>query len=176
MGPHAIALAEAEGLAGHAESVRVKIETIMSTTHRHASRDQRRHRDGARAPHGSAHPLAPTAPGGASSRCPSTTRRSPTAPRSASTSTRTPSPPVPKVIEKTPRKSRAEDLTIYPERRARRSAAVAAALRTSRPDQVLLTNGVDEAIHLLCATFLEEGRRGSHRHALPSSCTTSASP
>lgn len=47
----------------------------------------------------------------------------------------------------------ADDLTRYPER-APVEAKVAARLALS-PDQVLLTNGVDEAIHLLCETYLE---------------------
>jgi histidinol-phosphate aminotransferase len=46
-----------------------------------------------------------------------------------------------------------EELTKYPER-APVEALVAKYLRLSAP-QVLLTNGVDEAVHLLCETYLE---------------------
>ena len=46
-----------------------------------------------------------------------------------------------------------EELTKYPER-APLEALVAKNLRLNAP-QVLLTNGVDEAIHLLCETYLE---------------------
>ena len=48
-----------------------------------------------------------------------------------------------------------EGLTIYPER-APVEAAVAEHLGL-KPEQVLLTNAVDEAIHIVCFTFLEEG-------------------
>ncbi len=49
----------------------------------------------------------------------------------------------------------AESLTVYPERQhAERDVARHFGLT---PDQVLLTNGVDEAIHLLCCAFLDEG-------------------
>jgi len=48
-----------------------------------------------------------------------------------------------------------ESFTIYPER-APVERTVAAHLGLA-PDQVLLTNAVDEAIHLVCFTFLEEG-------------------
>ena len=34
-----------------------------------------------------------------------------------------------------------------------------------QPEQVMLTNGVDEAIHLMCCAFLEAGRRSSDLHA-----------
>ncbi len=47
----------------------------------------------------------------------------------------------------------AEDLTRYPEREPMEEI-VANFLRLS-PQQLLLTNGVDEAIHLLCETYLE---------------------
>ncbi len=53
------------------------------------------------------------------------------------------------------RKLLASDLTKYPERESV-EAQVAAHLGL-RPDQVVLTNGVDEAIHLLCETYLDEG-------------------
>jgi histidinol-phosphate aminotransferase len=49
----------------------------------------------------------------------------------------------------------AESLTRYPEREPV-EAEVARFLKLD-PAQVLLTNGVDEAIHLLCATYLEAG-------------------
>jgi histidinol-phosphate aminotransferase len=58
----------------------------------------------------------------------------------------------PKVLARL-RKITADDLTRYPER-APLEVKVAAKLRLA-PHQVLLTNGVDEAIHLLCETYLE---------------------
>jgi histidinol-phosphate aminotransferase len=59
----------------------------------------------------------------------------------------------PKVIERL-RQVTAEGLTKYPEREGvERTAAAHFGLKAG---QVLLTNGVDEAIHLLCAGFLEE--------------------
>ena len=59
----------------------------------------------------------------------------------------------PKVIERL-RQTTAEGLTKYPEREGvERIAAEHFGLQV---DQVLLTNGVDETIHLLCAAFLEE--------------------
>jgi histidinol-phosphate aminotransferase len=59
----------------------------------------------------------------------------------------------PKVIERL-RQVTAEGLTKYPEREGvERIAAAHFGLEAS---QVLLTNGVDEAIHLVCAAFLEE--------------------
>src|SRR5215813_13852332 len=48
-----------------------------------------------------------------------------------------------------------EQLARYPERQPV-EAQVAAFLRV-RPEQVLLTNGADEAIHLLCETYLDPG-------------------
>src|SRR5689334_5236300 len=60
--------------------------------------------------------------------------------------------PSPKVAEVLQRIANAE-LTKYPER-APVEALVAKYLRLTAP-QVLLTNGVDEAIHLLCETYLE---------------------
>ena len=48
-----------------------------------------------------------------------------------------------------------EDLAKYPEREPV-EARVAAFLKVAAA-QVLLTNGVDEAIHLLCETYLESG-------------------
>jgi histidinol-phosphate aminotransferase len=59
----------------------------------------------------------------------------------------------PKVIERL-RQVTAEGLTKYPEREG--VERIAAAHFGLQADQVLLTNGVDEAIHLLCAAFLEE--------------------
>ena len=47
----------------------------------------------------------------------------------------------------------AEGMTKYPEREPGERAA--AAYYGLAPEQVLLTNGVDEAIHLLCAAYLE---------------------
>lgn len=62
--------------------------------------------------------------------------------------------PSPKVIEHL-RKITAEGLTKYPEREP--GERIAAAHFGLKPDEVLLTNGVDEAIHLVCCAFLEEG-------------------
>jgi histidinol-phosphate aminotransferase len=59
----------------------------------------------------------------------------------------------PKVIERL-RQVTAEGLTKYPEREG--VERIAAAHFGLAPSQVLLTNGVDEAIHLVCAAFLEE--------------------
>jgi histidinol-phosphate aminotransferase len=59
----------------------------------------------------------------------------------------------PKVIERL-RQVTAEGLTKYPEREGVERAT--AAHFGLEANQVLLTNGVDEAIHLLCAAFLEE--------------------
>ncbi|MFZ0663924.1 MAG: histidinol-phosphate transaminase [Acidobacteriaceae bacterium] len=60
----------------------------------------------------------------------------------------------PKVLETLGRISRAE-LTMYPERE--RVERIAATHLKLRPEQVLLTNGVDEAIHVLCQTYLGKG-------------------
>jgi histidinol-phosphate aminotransferase len=49
----------------------------------------------------------------------------------------------------------AEEIACYPERKPV-EAAVADFLGVT-PDELLLTNGVDEAIHLLCETFLQAG-------------------
>jgi histidinol-phosphate aminotransferase len=49
----------------------------------------------------------------------------------------------------------AADLTRYPERGP--VEALAARHLGLRPDQAILTNGVDEAIHVLCQAFLDEG-------------------
>jgi histidinol-phosphate aminotransferase len=59
----------------------------------------------------------------------------------------------PKVLDRL-RQVTAEGLTKYPEREG--VERVTAAHFGLDPAQVLLTNGVDEAIHLLCAAFLEE--------------------
>jgi histidinol-phosphate aminotransferase len=60
--------------------------------------------------------------------------------------------PSPRVLERL-RAVTAEELTKYPEREpAERIVAKHFGLRT---EQVLLTNGVDEAIHLMCCAFLE---------------------
>jgi histidinol-phosphate aminotransferase len=59
----------------------------------------------------------------------------------------------PKVIERL-RQTTAEGLTKYPEREG--VELIAAEHFGLEANQVLLTNGVDEAIHLLCAAFLEE--------------------
>ena len=61
--------------------------------------------------------------------------------------------PSPKVIERL-RQVTAEGLTKYPEREG--VERVVAAHFGLQADQVLLTNGVDEAIHLVCAALLEE--------------------
>jgi histidinol-phosphate aminotransferase len=58
----------------------------------------------------------------------------------------------PRVLERL-RSLKREDLARYPER-APVEAQVASFLRL-RPDQLLLTNGVDEGIHLLCQSYLE---------------------
>jgi histidinol-phosphate aminotransferase len=60
----------------------------------------------------------------------------------------------PKVIERM-RAITAEGLTKYPEREG--VEKIVAAHFGVDADQVLLTNGVDEAIHLVCVAFLEEG-------------------
>ena len=62
--------------------------------------------------------------------------------------------PSPKVIERV-RQITAEGLTKYPEREpVERKVAAHFGLRA---EQVLLTNGVDEGIHLMCCAFLDEG-------------------
>jgi histidinol-phosphate aminotransferase len=60
----------------------------------------------------------------------------------------------PKVVERL-RQVTAEGLTKYPEREG--VERIAAEHFGLREEEVLLTNGVDEAIHLVCAAFLEEG-------------------
>ena len=59
----------------------------------------------------------------------------------------------PKVIARL-RETTAEELTKYPEREG--VERIAAAHFGLEANQVLLTNGVDEAIHLVCAALLEE--------------------
>src|SRR5580704_9666283 len=59
----------------------------------------------------------------------------------------------PRVLERI-RQVTAEGLTKYPEREG--VERIVAGHFGFEPEQVLLTNGVDEAIHLLCAAFLEE--------------------
>jgi histidinol-phosphate aminotransferase len=49
----------------------------------------------------------------------------------------------------------AESLTKYPEREP--GERIAAKHFGLKPEEVLLTNGVDEAIHLVCCAFLEDG-------------------
>lgn len=63
--------------------------------------------------------------------------------------TEAPSPKVAEVLQQLG----SEELTKYPER-APLEGLVAKYLRLTAP-QVLLTNGVDEAVHLLCETYLE---------------------
>jgi histidinol-phosphate aminotransferase len=65
--------------------------------------------------------------------------------------TEAPSPRVAEVL----RRITGSELTKYPER-APTERIVAEFLKLSA-DQVLLTNGVDEAVHLLCETYLEPG-------------------
>jgi histidinol-phosphate aminotransferase len=62
--------------------------------------------------------------------------------------------PSPKVIERL-REITAEGLTKYPEREP--GEKIVAAHFGLKPEEILLTNGVDEAIHLVCCAFLEEG-------------------
>ena len=62
--------------------------------------------------------------------------------------------PSPKVIERL-KQITAEGLTKYPEREP--VERIVAEHFGLQPAQVLLTNGVDEAIHLMCCAFLEEG-------------------
>ena len=62
--------------------------------------------------------------------------------------------PSPRVLEKL-RQLTAESLTVYPEREpVERIVARALGLQQ---EQVILTNGVDEAIHLMACAFLDEG-------------------
>jgi histidinol-phosphate aminotransferase len=60
--------------------------------------------------------------------------------------------PSPRVLERL-RTMNAEDLTKYPEREP--VERIVAQHFGLKGDQVLLTNGVDEAIHLMCAAFLD---------------------
>ena len=59
-----------------------------------------------------------------------------------------------RVLEKL-RSTSVEQLSKYPEREP--IEAIAADFLKVNPSEVLLTNGVDEAIHLLCETYLEPG-------------------
>lgn len=60
----------------------------------------------------------------------------------------------PRVLERL-RRIDVEELARYPEREP--VEAVAAGYLGTRPEELLLTNGVDEAIHLLSETYLEPG-------------------
>jgi histidinol-phosphate aminotransferase len=62
--------------------------------------------------------------------------------------------PSPRVMERL-QAITAEGLTKYPEREP--VERIVAAKFGLKSNQVLLTNGVDEAIHLVCVTFLDEG-------------------
>ncbi len=62
--------------------------------------------------------------------------------------------PSPRVIAKL-RQITAEGLTVYPERQP--VERIVAEHLNVGADQVILTNGVDEAIHLMACTFLDEG-------------------
>src|SRR5579864_3443149 len=53
------------------------------------------------------------------------------------------------------RKITAEEIARYPEREP--LEALVAEFLAIEPNELLLTNGVDEAIHLLCETFLQPG-------------------
>src|SRR6202453_4896301 len=61
--------------------------------------------------------------------------------------------PSPRVMERLLAQT-AEGLTKYPEREP--VERIVAAHFGLRPEEVLLTNGVDEAIHLMCVAFLED--------------------
>ena len=60
----------------------------------------------------------------------------------------------PRVLERL-RNIGVEELARYPEREP--VEAVAAGYLNVKPEELLLTNGVDEAIHLVCETYLEPG-------------------
>lgn len=60
----------------------------------------------------------------------------------------------PRVLERL-RNISVEELARYPEREP--VEAVAAGYLNVKPEELLLTNGVDEAIHLVCETYLEPG-------------------
>ena len=62
--------------------------------------------------------------------------------------------PSPRVFAKL-QKLTAEGLTIYPERQP--VERIVAAHFGLQPEQLMLTNGVDEAIHLMACTFLDQG-------------------
>ena len=61
--------------------------------------------------------------------------------------------PSPRVLQKL-RQMSADDLSRYPEREP--AERIAASFLQIDPGETLLTNGIDEAIHLLCQTYLEE--------------------
>jgi histidinol-phosphate aminotransferase len=63
----------------------------------------------------------------------------------------------PRVLERL-RRLGTEELARYPEREP--VEAVVASMLGIAPPELLLTNGVDEAIHLLCGTYLEPGDEG----------------
>ncbi|MEO7028030.1 MAG: histidinol-phosphate transaminase [Acidobacteriaceae bacterium] len=62
--------------------------------------------------------------------------------------------PSPRVLARL-QKLTGEGLTIYPERQS--TERIVAAHFGLQPEEVMLTNGVDEAIHLLACAFLDEG-------------------
>lgn len=62
--------------------------------------------------------------------------------------------PSPSVLRKLQQLT-SESLTIYPEREP--VEGIVAEHFGLQPDQLILTNGVDEAIHLVCCAFLDEG-------------------
>ena len=62
--------------------------------------------------------------------------------------------PSPRVLSKL-RELTAEGLTVYPEREP--TERIIAQQLGLEPSQIILTNGVDEAIHLVACAFLEEG-------------------
>ena len=68
----------------------------------------------------------------------------------------------PRVLERL-RSLTAEDLPVIPS--ANRSNRAVAEFLGVSTHELLLTNGVDEAIHLLCETYLDPGRRSPHRRA-----------
>lgn len=135
LGPQAARLAQAEGLAGHEAAIRERMEA--------STRNAR----------GEATPLYP-APRARVRRMPE--YHPPLGDRSAlrldfNENTEACSPRVVEAL----RGLTAEALTRYPER-GPMEACVAAHLGVEA-DEVVLTNGVDEAIHLLCQTYLDAG-------------------
>jgi histidinol-phosphate aminotransferase len=77
--------------------------------------------------------------------------------------------PSPSVLRKLQQLT-AEALTIYPEREP--IERIVAQHFGVESEQLLLTNGVDEAIHLVACTFLEEGDEAliCTRHSLCTTC------